>query len=161
MAQFQIDLRLARRRIVEDFNSGKLKVTLEFFNGVIEGLKLADSIIDEQEEFILKLDEALKVCIDGKRITLEDNEDVFYVYWDSRKFIFHNLDNGFEEEAFDIFNESDGWVIYAPLLNFPEAVKYLFNGGTIISSSSGVSYNLSDESVLINKKEMMGSWGVK
>ena len=47
MAQFQIDLRLARRRITEDFNSGKLKVTLEFYNGVIEGLKLADSIIDE------------------------------------------------------------------------------------------------------------------
>ena len=47
MAQFQIDLRLARRRITEDFNSGKLKVTLEFYNGVIEGLKLADSLIDE------------------------------------------------------------------------------------------------------------------
>lgn len=47
LTQYQINLRLARRRIVEDFNSGKLKVTLEFFNGVIEGLKLADSLIDE------------------------------------------------------------------------------------------------------------------
>lgn len=109
----------------------------------------------------MRLDEALKVCIDGKRITLEDNEDVFYVYWDSRKFIFHNLDNGFEEEAFDIFDEPDGWVIYAPLLNFPEAVKHLFKGDTIISSASGVSYNLSDDFTHISKEEMMGSWEVR
>ncbi len=48
MTQYQIDLRLARRRITEDFNSGKLKVTLEFYNGVIEGLKLADTLIIEE-----------------------------------------------------------------------------------------------------------------
>lgn len=50
MTQYQIDLRLARRRITEDFNSGKLKVTLEFYNGVIEGLKLADTLIIEEQE---------------------------------------------------------------------------------------------------------------
>lgn len=47
--QLKIDLRLSRRKIIEDFNSGKLKVTLEFYNGVIEGLKLADALIGEYE----------------------------------------------------------------------------------------------------------------
>lgn len=108
----------------------------------------------------MKLDEALKVCIDGKRITLEDNEDVFYVYWDSRKFIFHNLDNGFEEEAFDIFDESDGWVTHSSRFDFPTAVKYLFNGETISSNSSGISYNLSNGFTHISKKDMIGSWEV-
>lgn len=110
----------------------------------------------------MELNEALKLCIDGKRVTLECNENSFYVYWNSQKFIFHNLlTNEFEEEvAYGIFEEKNGWKIYNPKVDFISAWKDFLAGKTI-RSCTGDTYNLKDStSDYMEIDEMMGEWEV-
>lgn len=102
------------------------------------------------------LEEALKLCLDGKKITFEP--DYFYVYWDGRSFRYVNVFEHIEEVADDIFDDRDGWEIYNETVDFAEAWKARKAGKTIKSNMGMLYYPNTCPDCQLCLSEIDGRW---
>lgn len=113
----------------------------------------------------MKLNEALKHCLDGKRISREED---WWIYWNGKEFMYS--EPGWDKEddysALDIWDEEekeDDWEILSAKVSFLEAWQAFLNGKTIVSNLNyKYSRNLSNNSYnTMEMSEMLGEWEIE